>query len=211
MRRFYSLAAAALVLGCTDDASNTTAPQLSPAVVGATSTKGASADKDDNNGNHIGQRLDIVLLTGAEEVPPRVTGASGQLTLQLSKDGQSMDYILDIANISNVTQAHIHVAPKGSNGGIAIWLYPSVKSRTALPGGGGPVSRLLIEGTFTAADFVANSALAGKTMADFVALVNAAGAYGNVHTNDGVGDTNTGPGDFPGGEIRGQLDGHSKH
>ncbi|HUQ82460.1 MAG TPA: CHRD domain-containing protein [Gemmatimonadaceae bacterium] len=152
-----------------------------------------------------------MLLTGAEEVPPRATNASGQLTLQLSKDGQSMDYILDIENISNVTQAHIHVAPKGSNGGIAIWLYPSVKSRTALPGGGGPVSRLLIEGTFTAADFVTTGPLGGKTMADFVALVNAAGAYGNVHTNDGVGDPNTGPGDFPGGEIRGQLDGHSKH
>jgi hypothetical protein len=30
--------------------------------------------------------------------------------------------------------------------------------------------------------------------------------YVNVHTNDGVGAVNTGPGDFPGGEIRGQLD-----
>jgi hypothetical protein len=27
-----------------------------------------------------------------------------------------------------------------------------------------------------------------------------------VHTNDGVDGPNTGPGDFPGGEIRGQLD-----
>jgi len=211
MRRIYSLVAAAIALGCTDDGSKTTAPQLSGAVVGATSARGATASKDDNNGNHIGQRLDIVMLTGDEEVPPRATGASGVLTLQLSKDGQSMDYILDIANISNVTQAHIHVAPRGSNGPIVIWLFPSVKTRTALPGGGGPVARLLVEGTFTAADFTTTGPLAGKTMADFVALVNAAGAYGNVHTNDGVGDANTGPGDFPGGEIRGQLDGHSKH
>ena len=30
--------------------------------------------------------------------------------------------------------------------------------------------------------------------------------YVNVHTNDGVAPTNTGPGDFPGGEIRGQLE-----
>jgi hypothetical protein len=29
--------------------------------------------------------------------------------------------------------------------------------------------------------------------------------YVNVHTNDGVAPTNTGPGDFPGGEVRGQL------
>jgi hypothetical protein len=26
-----------------------------------------------------------------------------------------------------------------------------------------------------------------------------------VHTNDGVPPINTGPGDFPGGEIRGQI------
>jgi len=28
-----------------------------------------------------------------------------------------------------------------------------------------------------------------------------------VHTNDGVAPTNTGPGDFPGGEIRDQVGG----
>jgi hypothetical protein len=27
----------------------------------------------------------------------------------------------------------------------------------------------------------------------------------NVHTHDGVDPTNTGPGDFPAGEIRGQI------
>ena len=30
-------------------------------------------------------------------------------------------------------------------------------------------------------------------------------AYVNVHTNDGDATPNEGPGDFPGGEIRGQL------
>ena len=30
-------------------------------------------------------------------------------------------------------------------------------------------------------------------------------AYVNVHTNDNVAPPNTGPGDFPGGEIRGQI------
>ena len=208
MRRYTSLAVAVLVLGCTDDGSKTTAPQLKGAVVG-----GASASQDDNNGNHIGQRLDIVMLTGDEEVPPRATGASAQLVLQLSDDGESMKYILDIADIKNVTQAHIHIAPKGSNGPIAIWLYPSPKTRTALPANGGPVERLLVQGTFTAADFIQGTTapLNGKSMADFVEIVNSAGAYGNVHTNDGVDPQNTGPGDFPGGEIRGQLNGHNKH
>ena len=37
------------------------------------------------------------------------------------------------------------------------------------------------------------------------AAVAAGNAYVNVHTNGGVAPPNTGPGDFPGGEIRGQL------
>ena len=40
----------------------------------------------------------------------------------------------------------------------------------------------------------------------FVALIENGNAYVNVHTNDGVAPVNTGPGDFPGGEIRGQVE-----
>ncbi len=38
-----------------------------------------------------------------------------------------------------------------------------------------------------------------------IAAMESGNAYVNVHTNDGVNPPNTGPGDFPGGEIRGQL------
>jgi hypothetical protein len=33
-------------------------------------------------------------------------------------------------------------------------------------------------------------------------LLENGGAYVNVHTDDGVAPSNTGPGDLPGGEIR---------
>ena len=65
----------------------------------------------------------------------------------------------------------------------------------------------MIEGTITAADL--RGALAGQPLSALVAAIQAGLAYGNVHTDDGVAPGNTGPGDFPGGEIRGQLDGHS--
>jgi hypothetical protein len=42
-------------------------------------------------------------------------------------------------------------------------------------------------------------------LVDVVAAVESGNAYVNVHTNDGVDPPNTGPGDFPGGEIRGQT------
>ena len=74
----------------------------------------------------------------------------------------------------------------------------------ALPGGSGPRSGLLVSGTFTAADF--RGALAGQPMSALVDAILAGNAYANVHTDDGVAPPNTGPGDFPGGEIRGQLE-----
>jgi hypothetical protein len=174
---------------------------------------GASLSRADDNGNanndnhdHAGQRLTVTLLTGDEEVPPRETHASGQVKLKLNPDGQSVDYVLDVKNITNITQAHIHMAPKGVNGGIVVWLFPSVKSVAALPGGGGPVGRLLIEGTFSAVDL--RGALAGHPLSDLIDAIKAGNTYGNVHTDDGVAPPNTGAGDFPGGEIRGQLDAH---
>ena len=202
MRRYYGLAVAALVLGCTDDAAKTTAPRLSGAVVGGTMAghDGSGSVNNDDNG---GRRLTVTLLQGAEEVPPRVTPASGQISLRLLDDDH-IGYTLDVANITNVTMAHIHMAPKGVNGGIVVWLYPSVKGTAPLPGGSGPVGRILVSGTFSSADF--RGALAGKTMADFLAAVEAGQTYGNVHTDDGIAPPNTGAGDFPGGEIRGQLD-----
>jgi hypothetical protein len=202
MRRYYGLAVAALVLGCTDDAAKTTAPRLSGAVVGGTMAghDGSGSVNNDDNG---GRRLTVTLLQGAEEVPPRVTPASGQISLRLLDDDH-IGYTLDVADITNITMAHIHMAPKGVNGGIVVWLYPSVKGTAPLPGGSGPVGRILVSGTFSSADF--RGALAGKTTADFLAAVEAGQTYGNVHTDDGIAPPNTGAGDFPGGEIRGQLD-----
>ena len=42
-----------------------------------------------------------------------------------------------------------------------------------------------------------------------VRQMRAGNTYVNVHTDDGVTLPDTGPGDFPGGEIRGQIRGVS--
>ena len=47
--------------------------------------------------------------------------------------------------------------------------------------------------------------LAGQPLSALIDQINAGNAYVNIHTNDGVAPTDTGPGDFPGGEIRGQI------
>jgi hypothetical protein len=141
-------------------------------------------------------------LSGDFEVPIRDTNAQGQAIFHLSKDGSALQYKLIASNIENVFQAHIHMGPPGVNGPIVVWLYPSTDP-VAGPLGSGRHDGVLAQGTITEADFV--NTLAGASMSDLVELMNSARAYVNVHTNDGVDPPNTGPGDFPGGEIRGDL------
>ena len=62
---------------------------------------------------------------------------------------------------------------------------------------------VLAEGTVTAADLI--GPLAGQTLSSLMAQIAAGNVYVNVHTNDGIGGVNTGPGDFASGEIRGQI------
>lgn len=143
-----------------------------------------------------------VHANGSQEVPARDTQGQAQAIFHLSKDGSSLDYKLIASNIENVFMAHIHMAPPGNNGMIVVWLYPSTAVAPG-PVGAGRTDGVLVEGTITAANLV--GPLAGAELKDLVDAMNAGNAYVNLHTNDGVGDTNTGAGDFPGGEIRADV------
>jgi len=141
-------------------------------------------------------------LHGAEEVPARDTHAQGQATFQANADRTELAYKLNVANIENVFMAHIHLAQPGVNGPIVVWLYPSTAVAPG-PLGGGRIQGRIADGTITAADLI--GPLAGHPLSELIDAIESGNAYVNVHTNDGVDGINTGPGDFPGGEIRGQL------
>ena len=141
----------------------------------------------------------IVPLSGSQEVPARETPASGFALFWLSADEQSLRYLLFGFNIDNVVFSHIHApAPAGVNAGVVVFLLHD------MPPGGGPSNGLLAKGTLTSADLI--NAFAGMPFSVLVDAMESGDAYVNVHTNDGVAPTNTGPGDFPGGELRGQID-----
>ena len=131
----------------------------------------------------------VAHLSGGEEVPPADTKATGQAKFQLSKDGTELSFRVNVANIENVTQAHIHLAPAGANGGVVVWLYPEAPPAQLIPG---RTQGALAKGTITADDLV--GALAGLALDDLVEEMKAGNAYVNVHTSQ-----------FPGGEIRGQI------
>jgi hypothetical protein len=135
-------------------------------------------------------------LSGTNEVPPRETNAFGGASFNLDKDGTVLSFRLKVANISNVTASHIHCAAAGVNGPVGVTLFVGTA-------GSGPFDGVLASGAIAAPD--AGNSCGWGTLADVVAAMRSGNAYVNVHTNDGVAPTNTGPGDFPGGEIRGQI------
>jgi hypothetical protein len=138
----------------------------------------------------------VATLSGDQEVPPRDTQARGVATFKLREDGAALGFKVNVANLDNVFAAHIHCGAAGVNGPVGVTLF------MGMPAGGG-VTGTLAEGTITGPD-PGN----GCGWADLAAVLSAMGsgaAYVNVHTDDGVAPPNTGPGDFPGGEIRGQI------
>ena len=124
-------------------------------------------------------------LTGASEVPPVQTNASGfaDLDVEMEEGQRVIDYHLYVSNIDRVTQAHIHQGNSSENGPIIVPLF---KASTPT----GPVTGQLAEGHITPANFV--GPLQGKQLDDLIALMQNETAYVNVHTEQ-----------YPQGEIRG--------
>ncbi|MDQ1316442.1 MAG: hypothetical protein QG588_89 [Candidatus Poribacteria bacterium] len=117
------------------------------------------------------------------------TPATGEAEYHLSDDGTQLSYKITVANIVDVTLAHIHLAPKGQNGPVVVGLYPT-KTSTPITG---TFSGVLAEGVITAADM--SGELAGMPLSALIEKINDGDAYTNVHTKKN-----------PAGEIRGQIE-----
>ena len=193
-------AVTALLIGCTADTPAPTGFVVTAPLYAVGGNSGGNGDV--NLGTH---------MTGAEEVfaappgapTPADSRAQGQAIFRVNDDG-TVDFRLIASNIDNVIMSHIHCAPAGTNGPVRMWLYPVVgPSGAPAASGAGAQNGVLATGTFNPAGITCPG---GMRLID---AIRAGLTYVNVHTNDGVAPTNTGPGDFPGGEIRGQLDDHN--
>jgi len=132
-----------------------------------------------------GKEVFVANLSGAEEVPPRPTAASG--TAQIIVDGDQISYAIEVDDISAVTAAHIHSGAPGVYGSIRLFLYPPERGTTA-PQVTTSDKMVLVQAT------VPSSNVSGVTFQELLAQMRANGAYVNVHTTT-----------FPGGEIRGTI------
>ena len=150
-------------------------------------------------------------LTGYEEVPAVSTAAGAVFKARISRDESEITYELTYSNLEgNVTQSHIHFGQQGVNGSIEIWLCGNPP--LTIPPGTQPCPDppATITGTLTAANVVgqpagppAGQGIQAGEFAEVIRAMRAGKTYVNVHSTE-----------FPGGEIRSQIDvpdGHDRH
>jgi hypothetical protein len=131
------------------------------------------------------QEFDAI-LTGASEVPPVETSASGFAELELEEGSDNMEYGIIVMNIDKVTLAHIHQGSSSEAGPVIAMLF-NASTPT------GPTTGGLVEGSITSANL--EGPLQGKQLSDLIALIQNGQAYVNVHTEQN-----------PDGEIRGTVE-----
>ena len=129
-------------------------------------------------------------LSGDNEVPAVDSAASGSFLIDLDPgevdfDEPSASWSIWLANVQEITQAHIHLGAEGENGGVIVFLLdpddPGVSTPTSVH----------FEGSFDVSDLIGDLA---EDWDGFVAAYEEAGLYVNVHSVAN-----------PGGEVRGQI------
>ena len=134
-------------------------------------------------------------LKGFEEVPAISTAAGGQFEAKMTRNGP-IRWELSYRGVPDVSQAHLHFAQKGVNGGIVVFLCTNLGNGP--PGFDTlcPAGQAALEGTIDGDDVleVASQGIAAGALGPLRRAVRAGVVYANVHTDA-----------FPGGEIRGQL------
>lgn len=208
MRRGVLTGLAIVTCACSNSNRTPTAPNVysAPLLVQSAQPQGIAR----NHATHLSGDQEVFTPATPGGPTPADSRGQGQAVFHIADDGLSLDYKLIASNIDNVIMAHIHCGRPGTNGPIMVWLYPSPEVTSPAPPGAGRHDGVLQEGTVTGSNVQRVSATdscpgGAATFADVLAKIRSNNAYVNVHTNDGVGAVNTGPGDFPGGEIRGQL------
>jgi hypothetical protein len=155
------------------------------AVLAAVAAIGLACE-DDTTGIPAGLEVFTATLNGTNEVPALPTPTTATGTAVITVMGNLISWRVDVANLSNVSIGHIHYGPVDSAGGVMINLAPT-------------------PGDYTTSQTIALGSFTGDTVLTVLTHMRNGKAYVNIHTNDGVAPTNTGPGDYAGGEIRGQL------
>ena len=136
-------------------------------------------------------------LKSYQEVPAVASPASGRFKAAIDKASGTLAYELSYGGLrGDVLMAHIHIAQRGVNGGIVIWLCQTAARPSPVPSTPQCPQSGTVSGVVSSADVqaVAAQGVDANNFGQVLDAVRAGAAYANVHSVR-----------FPGGEIRGQL------
>jgi hypothetical protein len=139
-----------------------------------------------------GRKADARLI-GYEEVPAISTEGNGKFKAKISSDEIQFQLRYSDLEGGNVLFAHIHLGQFTANGGVSAFLCGG-GSKPACP----QIQPATVTGTITPADVIGptGQGIAAGEFDELVEAIEAGVTYANVHTTQ-----------FPGGEIRGQIEG----
>ena len=120
----------------------------------------------------------VAVLSGAYEVPPVTTNASG--TAELTVAGSRVHYRVHADSVGEITGVYLHIGRAGEERPAVADLFEGLKEA--------PTSELVASGTLRAKD------LHGTTLAKVIRALRENDAYVTLHTRM-----------HPGGELRGQV------
>ncbi|MGJ9459975.1 CHRD domain-containing protein [Oceanobacillus sp. CF4.6] len=134
----------------------------------------------------------IAKLRGINEVPPVKTDAFGVTKFLADKDYSKIEFELEVNNIRNFIQAHIHFGARGENGPVLAFLF-GADLATLEDQNGITTRRGVVTGVIKDKDIVPNDE-GVRNVNDLLILMRKGLTYVNAHTEQN-----------PGGEIRGQI------
>lgn len=127
-------------------------------------------------------------LAASNVVPAATSTSAGTLTLTASGDS-TLAFSLSVTNMTGITQAHLHSAAAGANGGTIVWLLPVNGNSAQSPS-------VTLEGEISLGN-ISPSWVRGTprlAMDSVKALMRLGRVYVDVHSST-----------FTNGELRGQI------
>lgn len=140
----------------------------------------------------------IAKLKGKNEVPPVDTRAFGVAKFLANKDCTKIKFQLEVEDIENFVQAHIHFGARDVNGPVLVFLF-GADLMTLEQQNGISTRRGIITGIIKDKDIEDND-VGVDNVSDLLKLMRKELTYVNAHTEQN-----------PGGEIRGQIIPLDKH
>lgn len=146
-------------------------------------------------------------LVGGKETPHVVSDGSGRFSARLNDDSISFRLRYDVASVvhgeeSDVTQAHLHIANSGNNGGVVAFLCSNnvgaPTDRMCPPSPGKITGEIFADDVLPMTEGMAPDEVVIIRAGDLEGLkrlIEQGSVYANVHTKA-----------HAGGEIRGQLE-----